>query len=143
MITGKVLYMPFKAKAIALVIAAMASGIVQAEGTGGTLAELCVTNAQGVVAGYQDLEYLDTSVEKHGNALLFGQRIVTDFRPVDSDVVEMTVKFLSHGFGCNQFLWCDRVDGPADTFSAGKMNTGYFRFDRGSSTSGAEKCPAA
>ena len=139
MTTGKALYMPFKAKTIAMVLAAMASGIVQAEGTG----ELCITNAQGVVAGYQDLEYLDTRVEKHGNALLSGQRIVTDFRPVDSDVVEMTVKFLSHGFGCNQFLWCDRVDGPADTFSAGKMNTGYFRFDRGSSTSGAEKCPAA
>ena len=113
MTTGKALYMPFKAKTIAMVLAAMASGIVQAEGTG----ELCITNAQGVVAGYQDLEYLDTRVEKHGNALLSGQRIVTDFRPVDSDVVEMTVKFLSHGFGCNQFLWCDRVDGPADTFS--------------------------
>ena len=143
MITGKALDMPLKAKAIALAIAAMASGIVQAEGTGSALAELCITNAQGVVAGYQDLEYLDTRVKKDGNALLFGQRIVTDFRPLDSDVVEMTVKFLSHGFGCGQFLWCDRVDGPVDTFSAGKMDTGCFRFDRGSATSGAEKCPAA
>ena len=106
-------------------------------------ADICVTNAVGVVAGYQDLEYVDTNVEKNGNALLSGQRIVTDFRPVDADVVEMTVKFLSREFDCNQFLWCDRVDGPADTFSAGKMDTGCFRFDRGSSTSGAEKCPSA
>ncbi|MBO7684032.1 MAG: putative Ig domain-containing protein [Kiritimatiellae bacterium] len=113
------------------------------EGAGGPLAGLCITNAQGVVAGYQDLEYLDTVVEKSGNALSSGQRIVTDFRPQDSDVVEMTVKFLPRGFGCNQFLWCDRVDGAADTFSAGKMNSGCFRFDRGSSTSGAGKCPAA
>ena len=103
---------------------------------------LCITNVQGVVAGYQDLEYLDTNVERSGNALSSGQRVITGFRPQDADVVEMTVKFLPHGFGCNQFLWCDRVDGPVDTFSAGKMDTGRFRFDRGSSTSGAGKCPA-
>ena len=34
MTTGKALDMPLKAKAIAMVLAAMASGIVQAEGTG-------------------------------------------------------------------------------------------------------------
>ena len=126
----------------AAVTASTPSSMSAGAGADDVFRTLCITNVQGVVAGYQDLEYLDTNVERSGNALSSGQRVITGFRPQDADVVEMTVKFLPHGFGCNQFLWCDRVDGPVDTFSAGKMDTGRFRFDRGSSTSGAGKCPA-
>ena len=44
----------------------------------------CITNETGVADGYSDLEYLDTSGS---------QRVLTNFKPADSDVVYMGVKF--------------------------------------------------
>ena len=64
------------------------------------LSAYCITNEAGVVAGYSDLEFLDTSGS---------QRILTDFKPQDSDVVYMGVKFHS-GSAATQMLWCDRVN---------------------------------
>ena len=89
------------------------------------LSAYCITNEVGMVAGYSDLEFLDTS----GN-----QRILTDFQPEDSDVVYMGVKFHS-GSAATQMLWCDRIS----TKSTGKTFTGLrynrnFRFDRNSSS---------
>ena len=99
---------------------------------------LCVTNTEGVVAGYQDLEFIDTSVTfVNGASNSNGQRIITDFKPSATDIVEMKIKFLDGaGSGNNQFLWCDRIGGANATLSCGKVN-GKFRFDRGSSTGGA------
>ena len=99
---------------------------------------LCVTNTEGVVAGYQDLEFIDTSVTfVNGASNSNGQRIITDFKPSATDIVEMKIKFLDEaGSGNTQFLWCDRIGGANATLSCGKVN-GKFRFDRGSSTGGA------
>ena len=89
------------------------------------LSAYCITNKAGVVSGYSDLEFLDTSGS---------QRIETDFKPQDSDVVEMGVKFHS-GSAATQMLWCDRSGNTAaNTFSAARIS-GVFRFDRSNSTS--------
>ena len=90
------------------------------------LSAYCITNAAGVVAGYSDLAFLDTSGS---------QRILTDFKPQDSDVVYMGVKFHS-GSAATQMLWCDRVNtkNTARTFT-GLRYSKKFRFDRNSSSS--------
>lgn len=89
------------------------------------LSAYCITNEAGVVAGYSDLEFLDTSGS---------QRILTDFKPQDSDVVETGVKFHS-GSAATQMIWCDRVNtrSTARTFTGLRHNRN-FRFDRNSSS---------
>ena len=49
-----------------------------------------ITNKTGIVEGYSDLEFLDVSGD---------QRVETDFKPLDSDIVEMGVMFLSCAYG--------------------------------------------
>lgn len=91
--------------------------------------DLCITNSAGVVAGYSDLEYLETKTD--GNT----QHVLTGFEAKDSDVVEMGVRFLDASG--TQFLWCDRGSSGTDrTFSA-LMTGGKLRFDRRSKISGA------
>ena len=89
----------------------------------GVQSGVCITNAAGVVAGYSDLKFLDTSGS---------QRIQTDFKPQDSDVVYMGVKFHS-GSAATQMLWCDRAGNTENTFSAARIS-GVFRFDRRASS---------
>lgn len=104
----------------------MVSATVDLNGHNLTVAGLsayCITNKTGVVEGYSDLEFLDTSG---------GQRVLTDFVPTDSDVVYMGMKF-HEGNSNNQFLWCDRSDKAVSTLSCGRVS-GKFRFDRRNKT---------
>ena len=91
------------------------------------LSAYCITNKTGVVAGYSDLAFLDTS--GGGGS---GQRILTDFKPQDSDVVYMGVKFHLGG-AANQMLWCDRSTKSKNMFTGARVS-GNFRFDRATSS---------
>lgn len=93
----------------------------------------CITNEEGVVAGYSDLEYLDTS----GN-----QRIYTNFKPESNDVVEAGVMF-HQGSSASQFIWCARrnMSAPMETFSCARVSR-KFRFDRNESVRGANSFTA-
>ncbi|MBQ9431622.1 MAG: hypothetical protein IJU44_08730 [Kiritimatiellae bacterium] len=96
----------------------------------------CITNAEGVVAGYQDLEFIDVSG---------GQYVITGYKPSCTDKAEMRFMFNANGFSANQFLWCDRTaSGGKDRFSCGKVD-GKFRFDRynGNFTPAVSIIPAA
>ena len=81
--------------------------------------ELSVTNDEGVVAGYSDLEYLDTTK----------QGLFTGYRPVQGDIVETKVVFRT--VSNNQFIWCDRsTTSSADRFTGGCVGQ-LFRFGLG------------
>ena len=95
------------------------------------LSAYCITNKTGVVAGYSDLEFLDTSETASSGANI--QRILTDFKPQDSDVVYMGVKFHA-GSRNTQMLWCDRTTNKSSTFTGLRID-GVFRFDRRSAAS--------